>query len=160
MLVIGKGNVVSRYFIQGANQEKVWENKNTGQFWKGTKGTRTPLGDPPLLKMQSLRKNPNFPQAAIVQGTNRWQRAFFASIQYRRWWNELNHWSLLLIFICRTIAYTLFVYCLSEIILTLMSVDTIGQRSPWVLFVVCTVNSMWLCLWCLIKLCGCPHIHI
>lgn len=30
----------------------------------------------------------------------------------------------------RTIAYTLFVYCLSEIILTLMSVDTIGQRSP------------------------------
>ena len=32
--------VIVRYFKQGTNKEKLWEQRKTGQFWKGT---RTPL---------------------------------------------------------------------------------------------------------------------
>ena len=48
--MVGKGT--GSYVKQRTNKENMWERRNTGQFWKGT---RIPLGDPQHCTLRILR---------------------------------------------------------------------------------------------------------
>ena len=39
-------NIVSKFITRKTNTENVWEHRNIGQFWKGTREQGPPMGDP------------------------------------------------------------------------------------------------------------------